>query len=139
MNLKKFPHQELTKQIIGIYYHVYNELGYGFLEKVYHNAFVIELLSRGFKIEKHKKVNVFYKNVIVGEYVPDILVEDKLIIELNDTIADTREFCESCDLYEDNYKTCIDENAKMDLFKSLKYNGTSCACLNKALSVPSFL
>lgn len=82
MNLKKFPHQELTKQIIGIYYHVYNELGYGFLEKVYHNAFVFELLSRGFKIDKQKKVNVFYKNVIVGEYIPDILVEDKLIIEL---------------------------------------------------------
>ncbi len=82
MNLKKFPHQELTKQIIGIYYHVYNELGYGFLEKVYHNAFAIELTSRGYKIEKHKKVNVFYKNEIVGEYIPDIVVDDKLIIEL---------------------------------------------------------
>lgn len=82
MNLKKFPHQELTKQIIGIYYHVYNELGYGFLEKVYHNAFAIELATRGYKIEKHKKVNVFYKNEIVGEYISDILVEEKLIIEL---------------------------------------------------------
>ncbi|RAR47341.1 GxxExxY protein [Flavobacterium lacus] len=82
MNLKKFPHQELTRQIIGIYYHVYNELGYGFLEKVYHNAFAIELTTRGYKIEKHKKVSVFYKNEIVGEYIPDILVDDKLIIEL---------------------------------------------------------
>jgi GxxExxY protein len=82
MNTKNFPHQELSKEIIGIYYHVYNELGYGFLEKVYQNAFAIELLSRGYKIEKHKKVNVFYKNEIVGEYIPDIVVNNKLIIEL---------------------------------------------------------
>jgi GxxExxY protein len=82
MNTKNFPLQELSKEIIGIYYHVYNELGYGFLEKVYQNAFAIELLSRGYQIEKHKKINVFYKNEIVGEYIPDIVVDNKLIIEL---------------------------------------------------------
>lgn len=82
MNIKNFPHQELTKEIIGIYYDVYNELGYGFLEKVYQNAFAIELLSKGYQIEKHKKINVFYKNEIVGEYIPDIVVDNKLIIEL---------------------------------------------------------
>ena len=82
MNTKNFSHQELSKEIIGIYYHVYNELGYGFLEKVYQNAFAIELLSRGYQIEKHKKINVFYKNEIVGEYIPDIVVNNKLIIEL---------------------------------------------------------
>ena len=82
MNTKNFPLQELSKEIIGIYYHVYNELGYGFLEKVYQNAFAIELLSRGYQIEKHKKINVFYKNEIVGEYIPDIVVDSKLIIEL---------------------------------------------------------
>lgn len=38
--MKNFPHQELTKSIIGIYYDVYNELGYGFLEKVYHNSMI---------------------------------------------------------------------------------------------------
>ncbi|WP_256948430.1 GxxExxY protein [Flavobacterium psychrophilum] len=53
--MKNFPHQELTKSLIGIYYDVYNELGYGFLEKVYHNAMQIELKKRGFEVENQKK------------------------------------------------------------------------------------
>ena len=80
--MKNFPHQELTKQIIGIYYNVHNELGYGFLEKVYHNAMVIELKKNGFEIENKKKINVYYKNDLVGEYVPDIIVNNSVIIEL---------------------------------------------------------
>ncbi|WP_238404635.1 GxxExxY protein, partial [Flavobacterium psychrophilum] len=62
--MKNFPHQELTKSLIGIYYDVYNELGYGFLEKVYHNAMQIELKKRGFEVENQKKLNVHYKNEI---------------------------------------------------------------------------
>lgn len=80
--MKISPHQELTKSIIGIYYDVYNELGYGFLEKVYHNAMIIELKKRGFEIENQKKINVFYKKEIVGEYIPDIIVNNKVILEL---------------------------------------------------------
>ncbi len=80
--MKFFPHQELTKSIIGVYYDVYNELGYGFLEKVYHNALIIELKSRGFEIESYKKINVHYKNIIVGEYIPDIIVNESVIVEL---------------------------------------------------------
>lgn len=80
--MKIFPHQELTKNIIGIYYDVYNELGYGFLEKVYHKSMLIELNKRGYEVESEKKINVFYKNEIVGEYVPDIIVNDSVIIEL---------------------------------------------------------
>ena len=80
--MKIFPHQELTKQIIGIYYNVYNELGYGFLEKVYHNAMTIELKKSGFEIEKKKRINVYYKNDLVGEYFPDIIVNNSIIIEL---------------------------------------------------------
>ena len=79
---KNFPHQELTKSIIGLYYDVYNELGYGFMEKVYHNAMLIELKKRGFEIDNQKKLNVLYKNEIVGEYIPDIIVNDKVILEL---------------------------------------------------------
>ena len=70
--MKNFPLQELTKSLIGIYYDVYNELGYGFLEKVYQNAMIIELKLRGFEIESQKKINVFYKKEIVGDYIPDI-------------------------------------------------------------------
>lgn len=79
---KNFLHQELTKSIIGLYYDVYNELGYGFMEKVYHNAMLIELKKRGFEIDNQKKLNVLYKNEIVGEYVPDIIVNNKVILEL---------------------------------------------------------
>ena len=83
--MKNFPHQELTKAIIGIYYDVYNELGYGFLERVYQNAMLIELKSRGYEIEAHKKINVYYKNEIVGDYIPDIVVNNSLILELKCT------------------------------------------------------
>lgn len=80
--MKIFPHQELTKNIIGVYYDVYNELGYGFLEKVYHKAMLIELYKRGYVIESEKKLNVYYKNEIVGEYVPDIIINESVIVEL---------------------------------------------------------
>ena len=80
--MKNFPHQELTKSLIGIYYDVYNELGYGFLEKVYQNAMIIELKLRGFEIESQKKINVFYKKEIVGDYIPDIIVNKSVILEL---------------------------------------------------------
>lgn len=80
--MKNFPHQELTKKIIGIYYDVYNELGYGFLERVYQNAMLIELKKRGFQVECSKKLIVYYKQDIVGEYVPDIIVNDLIILEL---------------------------------------------------------
>ncbi|NHM03654.1 GxxExxY protein [Flavobacterium celericrescens] len=80
--MKNFPHQELTKSIIGIYYNVYNELGFGFLEKVYHKALVIELKRNGYKIDSEKKVNVYYKNEVVGEYIPDIIINDAVIVEL---------------------------------------------------------
>ena len=80
--MKIFPHQDLTKALIGIYYDVYNELGYGFLEKVYHNAFQIELRLRGYEFDSQKKLNVFYKKENVGDYVPDIIVNNAVIIEL---------------------------------------------------------
>ncbi|WP_243754680.1 GxxExxY protein [Flavobacterium jejuense] len=52
------------------------------IEKVYHNALLIELKSRGFEIESQKKLKVFYKSHIVGEYVPDIIVNESVIVEL---------------------------------------------------------
>ena len=73
--MKIFPHQELTKALIGIYYDVYNELGYGFLERVYHNAFLIELRLRGYEFESQKKLNVFFKKEIVGYFVSELPAE----------------------------------------------------------------
>ena len=55
-------HQEITEQIIKAFYKVYNTLGYGFLEKVYENAMYIELTEMGFKVDRQKRVLVYYNN-----------------------------------------------------------------------------
>ena len=54
-------HKELTKSIIKIFYDVYNELGYGFLERVYQNSMYFELKQNGFNVEVQKKIKVYYK------------------------------------------------------------------------------
>ena len=82
IKMKNYPHQELTKSIIGIYYNVYNELGYGFLEKVYHKAMIIELNKNGYEVEHEKKIEVFYKNEVVGIYIPDLIINKAVILEL---------------------------------------------------------
>lgn len=81
-NSESLLHKDITEEIISAYYFVYNELGFGFLEKVYENAMLIELKSRGFKVESQKIVKVHFKDSIVGEYFADIIVEDKIILEL---------------------------------------------------------
>ncbi len=75
-------HKDLTEIIIRAFYEVYNELGYGFLEKVYENAFCYELELQGLKAVKQKPILVHYKNQHVGEYFSDILVNDIVILEL---------------------------------------------------------
>ncbi|MBL7164685.1 MAG: GxxExxY protein [Anaerolineales bacterium] len=75
-------HQELTSTIINAFYKVYNQLGYGFLEKVYENALVFELKKRGLRVQQQVPIKVRYEGNIVGEYFADILVEGKVIIEL---------------------------------------------------------
>ncbi len=75
-------HEEITDQIIKAYYKVYNTLGYGFLERVYENALFIELKRMGLMVEKQKGISVFYDDEIVGDYFADLIVENKIIIEL---------------------------------------------------------
>jgi len=77
-----YKHSDLTKEIIGAFYDVYNNLGYGFLEKVYENALAIELKARGFHVEQQKPIRVYYCNQIVGEYFADLIVNDLVILEL---------------------------------------------------------
>lgn len=71
-----------TDKIIGAFYEVYNTLGYGFLEKVYENALVFELRKRGHRVEQQVPISVFYDDVIVGEYLADIVVDGEVILEL---------------------------------------------------------
>ncbi|MDZ7716326.1 MAG: GxxExxY protein [Balneolaceae bacterium] len=75
-------HKELTGQIIESFYKVYNKLGYGFLEKVYENALCAELKNQSLGVISQFPIQVYYKNEPVGEYFADILVEDKVIVEL---------------------------------------------------------
>lgn len=82
-------HKELTGSILKLFYEVYNELGYGFLEKVYQNALYNELKNNGFEVESQKQIKVYYKNIEVGEYYADLIVNDKVILELKATEAIT--------------------------------------------------
>ncbi|WP_396168473.1 GxxExxY protein [Flavobacterium sp.] len=75
-------HEELTNTIIKTFYEVYNELGYGFLEKVYQNSMYLELKNKGYKVEAQKEISVYYKGIEVGEYYADLVVEDIIILEL---------------------------------------------------------
>ena len=75
-------HKELTDEILSAFYDVYNELGYGFLERVYQNSLYLELRTRGFQVEAQKPIKVFYKGYEVGEYYADLVVEDLVILEL---------------------------------------------------------
>jgi GxxExxY protein len=68
-------------------------LGYGFLEKVYENAIVFELKKHGFVVKQQVSINVYYEDQVVGEYFADLLVQDKVIVELKavHALADAHE------------------------------------------------
>ena len=80
--MESLLHEQTTGAIIKTFYDVYNELGFGFLEKVYQNAMMIALRDEGFKVEAQKKIDVRFQGEIVGEYYADILVNDLIILEL---------------------------------------------------------
>jgi GxxExxY protein len=85
-------HEELTDIIIKTFYEVYNELGYGFLERVYQNSLYLELKSKGLKVEAQKKIEVYYKGIEVGQYYADLIVEDLIILELKAADCIVKEF-----------------------------------------------
>jgi GxxExxY protein len=75
-------HQDLTAKIIQCAYKVHNTLGFGFLEAIYQNALLIELKKSGLHAEKEKRIQVYYDNQLVGDYIADIIVEKNVILEL---------------------------------------------------------
>lgn len=75
-------HQQITGKILRAFYNVYNDLGYGFLEKVYENALIHELKEMGLNVSQQRPIKVYYDSVLVGEYFADIVVENAVIIEL---------------------------------------------------------
>jgi len=94
-----YLHSEITGLIIKAYYNVYNSLGYGFLEKVYENALMIELQKFGLGCEQQKPIEVFYESQLVGVYFADIIVNDVVITELKATEA----LCEAHEAQLVNY------------------------------------
>lgn len=78
-------YKEITDKILKAFYTVYNELGFGFLEKVYENAMMIELKKLGLSCLKQQSLRVHYEGHIVGDYFADIIVENTIIIELKAT------------------------------------------------------
>ncbi len=73
---------EISEKVIGCAYKVSNTLGCGFLEKVYENALLLEIRNAGLHAKAQQPLTVYYEGAIVGEYFADILVEDRLILEL---------------------------------------------------------
>lgn len=80
--MKDFKHAALTDAILCCFYTVYNTLGYGFLEKVYENSLREELIARGYSAASQYPVEVVYKEKVVGQYYADLLVDDKVVVEI---------------------------------------------------------
>ncbi|MFB0524779.1 MAG: GxxExxY protein [Phycisphaerae bacterium] len=88
----EYKHKELTSEIINAAHTFHNKLGYGFLEKVYHESLFIELSKRGYKVEIQKPIEVRYDNQVVGDFFADLLVENKVVVEVKAIDKYTRVF-----------------------------------------------
>jgi GxxExxY protein len=75
-------HADITDKIIKAYYKVYNTLGFGFLEKVYENALIIELKKIGFNVVQQQNIMIYYEGHEIGTYFADIIINDLVILEL---------------------------------------------------------
>lgn len=75
-------HSEISEKIIGAFYKVYSQLGYGFSEKVYENALAIELKNLGLEVIQQAEIKVYYGDMLVGVFSADLLVDQAVIVEL---------------------------------------------------------
>jgi GxxExxY protein len=80
--MNELKHSDVTGAILKAFYRVYNELGHGFLEKVYENAIAFELIDAGMTVQTQRPIAVFYRGQLVGEYFADLVVNDCVIVEL---------------------------------------------------------
>lgn len=75
-------HRDLSEQIIGVYFDIYNELGHGFLECVYEEAFSVALAEAGIFFQRQLALPVWFRGHKIGEFRADLVVENKIIVEL---------------------------------------------------------
>ncbi len=89
-NEEKILYKDLSYKIVGLAMEVHSKLGYGFLEKVYENAMMVLLRREGIHAKQQAPITVYFDGEVVGDYYADILVEDKIILELKaiEKIAD---------------------------------------------------
>ena len=78
---QEFLYKEETHRIIGCAFEVLNTLGHGLLEKPYENALVVEFMEQNMIYKQQPRFPVIYKSVNVGEYIPDLIVFDKIIVD----------------------------------------------------------
>ncbi|MBA6151855.1 GxxExxY protein [Gelidibacter maritimus] len=92
--MENYKNSETTDLIIKCFYNVYNQLGYGFLEKVYEKSMFIELKNSGLFVEHQKPISVYYKEQQVGKYYADLIVSESVIIEIKaaETLCEEHEF-----------------------------------------------
>ena len=81
-NEKEILYKELSYKIIGLAIEVHNKLGYGFLEKVYENAMMILFRREGMQAKQQAAITIYFEGEVVGDYSADIIVEDRIILEL---------------------------------------------------------
>jgi len=79
---RRYKHSELTEKIIGIFYDVYNELGFGFLESVYEAAMALALSEQGIAFERQVPIPVYFHGQKIGAYDADLLVDGRVLLEL---------------------------------------------------------
>jgi GxxExxY protein len=77
-----YKHQELTRGVIRVFYDVYNELGHGFLESIYQRAMFRALTTQGIAVTQQQSLAVWFRGEQIGEFRPDLLVADRVIVEL---------------------------------------------------------
>lgn len=79
---RRFKHVELSRAVIGVFYQVYNELGFGYAESVYESAMELALTEAGLVVVRQAPIHVHFRGRIIGEFRTDMLVNDKLMLEL---------------------------------------------------------
>ena len=80
--VQEYKYEALTGKIISCAFEVQNNLGCGFLEKVYQKALLFEFKTAGLKAEAQKPIKIVYKDQDMGTYIADFVIEDKIIVEL---------------------------------------------------------
>lgn len=78
----ELKYRDLTEEIIGVFYDVYNELGHGFLESVYASAMASALRARDLLVERERTIEVYFRGEVVGEFKADLVVNGVVLLEL---------------------------------------------------------